>query len=57
MLKKSDEGFLSKLFKNKKIDEFATELAKNYAEKIQENLFAEGDENGEELPVPMLEIV
>lgn len=53
VFKKSGEGFLAKLFKHKKIDELAEELAHTYADEMQENMLSE---NAETEQIPMLEV-
>jgi antitoxin component of MazEF toxin-antitoxin module len=44
IFKKSDEGFLAKLFKHKQVEELAEELAHTYADVMQEELHSESDE-------------
>ena len=53
VFKKSGEGFLARLFKQKKIDELAEELAHTYADEMQENMLSE---NAETEQIPMLEV-
>ena len=57
IFKKSDEGFLAKLFKHKQVEE----LAHTYVDEMQEELQSESDEptTAEDTaaePVPMLEV-
>ncbi len=54
VFKKSGEGFLARLFKQKKIDELAEELAHTYADEMQENMLSE---NAETEQIPMLEVM
>ena len=53
VFKKSGEGFLARLFKHKKIDGLAEELAHTYADEMQENMLSE---NAETEQIPMLEV-
>jgi hypothetical protein len=56
LFKKSDEGFLAKLFKHKEVDKLAEELAHTYAEEMlsesEQNVFNED----EKINLPMLEV-
>ncbi len=54
--KKSDEGFLAKLFQHKQVDELAQELVNTYADEMQVNMLSESDEPTNAEPIPMLEI-
>ena len=61
IFKKSDEGFLAKLFRHKQVEELAEELAHTYAEEMQADMLSENSEmnTAEDTaaePVPMLEI-
>lgn len=56
VFKKSDEGFLAKLFQHKQVEELAEELAHTYADEMQADMLSESDEPTTAEPVPMLEI-
>ena len=61
IFKKSDEGFLAKLFKHKQVEELAEELAHTYADEMQADMLSENSETdtAEDTaaePVPMLEV-
>lgn len=62
VFKESREGFLAKLFRRKQVEELAEELVHTYAEKMQEELQSESDEQSitEDTAaeqIPMLEII
>lgn len=61
VFKESGEGFLAKLFQRKQVEELAEELSHTYAEKMQEELQSESDEQSitEDTAaeqIPMLEV-
>ena len=61
IFKKSDEGFLAKLFKHKQVEELAEELAHTYADEMQADMLSENSETDTAKdtaaePVPMLEV-
>ncbi len=61
IFKKSNEGFLAKLFKQKQVEELAEELAHTYADEMQADMLSDNSEtdtaeNTAAEPVPMLEI-
>ncbi len=61
IFKKSNEGFLAKLFKHKQVEELAEELAHTYADEMQADMLSENSEtdtaeNTAAEPVPMLEV-
>ena len=61
IFKKSDEGFLAKLFKHKQVEELAEELAHTYADEMQADMLSENSETdtAEDTaaePVPILEV-
>ena len=61
IFKKSDEGFLAKLFKHKQVEELAEELAHTYADEMQADMLSDNPETdtAEDTttePVPMLEV-
>ena len=43
VFKKSNEGFLAKLFKHKQVDEIAQELANTYGDEMRENMLSDND--------------
>jgi hypothetical protein len=56
LFKKSDEGFLTKLFKHKEVDKLAEELAHTYAEEMLSESEQNVSDNAEEINLPMLEV-
>lgn len=61
VFKKSGEGFLSKLFKHKQVEEIAQELADTYSDEMRESMLSENSETDTAYdtaaePVPMLEV-
>lgn len=61
VFKKTENGFLARLFKHKQVEELAEELAHTYADEMQANMLSESDEptTAEDTaaePVPMLEV-
>ena len=57
IFKKSDDGFLAKLFKHKQVEELAEELAHTYAEEMQADMLSENSETDTAAePIPMLEV-
>ena len=61
VFKKSGEGFLSKLFKHKQVEEIAQELADTYGDEMHESMLSENPETDttEDIaaePIPILEV-
>lgn len=61
LFKKSNEGFLAKLFKHKQVDEIAQELADTYGDEMRESMLSENSEtdtteNTAAEQIPMLEV-
>ncbi len=61
IFKKSNEGFLAKLFKHKQVEELAEELAHTYVDEMQADMLSDNSETDtvedtDAEPVPMLEV-
>jgi hypothetical protein len=56
LFKKTDEGFLAKLFKHKEVDKLAEELSHTYAEEMMSESEKNAFNEDEKINLPMLEV-